>query len=89
MAANVYRHLDMYLVAPQKRAVPRIALPLEMLTNELPAQPPALLRGYLRLGARILGAPCWDAAFNTADLPVLLHAQDLPHRFRREFLAHA
>jgi putative hemolysin len=89
MAANVYRHLEMYLVPIDKRALPRVALPIEALSNDLPAQPPALLRGYLRLGARLLGAPCWDAAFNTADVPVALNVQDLPLRFRREYLANA
>jgi putative hemolysin len=46
-------------------------------------EPPALIRGYLRMGAKLLGPPAWDPQFNTADLPILLHIADLPPRYRR------
>ena len=42
--------------------------------------------GYLRRGAKMLGAPAWDPDFNTADLP-LLRIEDLPSRYRKHFLA--
>jgi putative hemolysin len=45
-----------------------------------------LLKGYLRCGARVLGAPAWDPDFNTADLPVMLRLADLPARYRRHFI---
>jgi putative hemolysin len=41
---------------------------------------PALIKGYLRCGAKVLGAPAWDPDFNTADLPMLLRIEDLPAR---------
>ncbi len=49
-------------------------------------EPPALIKGYLRLGARVLGAPAWDPDFNTADLPMLLRIGDLPPRYKKHFL---
>ena len=50
---------------------------------------PALIKGYLRCGARVLGAPAWDPAFNTADLPLLLRIEGLPARYRKHFLGGA
>jgi putative hemolysin len=50
------------------------------------ADPPALIKGYLRLGAKILGAPAWDPDFNTADLPMIMHIADMPSRYRKHFL---
>lgn len=47
---------------------------------------PALLRGYLRLGAVVLSEPAFDGAFNTADLLVLLDLQNVDQRYLRFFL---
>ena len=47
---------------------------------------PPLIKGYLRLGAKVLGAPAWDPDFNTADLPMLMRIADLPARYRKHFL---
>ena len=49
-------------------------------------EPPALIKGYLRTGARLLGPPAWDPDFNTADLPVMMRLQELPSRYRKHFL---
>ena len=49
-------------------------------------EPPALIKGYLRMGAKVLGAPAWDPEFNTADLPLLTRVADIPARYRRHFL---
>ena len=65
---------------------PRLALPLDELDGELDIEPPALIRAYLRLGAKVLGPPAWDPDFNTADLPMMLRIQDLPARYRSHFL---
>jgi putative hemolysin len=64
---------------------PRLPLPIEELDSDLPVEPPALIKGYLRLGAKILGAPAWDPDFNTADLPMLMQVKDLPLRYRKHF----
>ena len=69
------------------RLPPLLALPLR--EAEIAAQPqpvvelPPLVHGYLRMGARVLGAPAWDPDFQTADLPIMLQIADLPARYRR------
>ncbi|MDB5973556.1 MAG: ornithine-acyl-ACP acyltransferase [Nevskia sp.] len=50
-----------------------------------PATPP-LIKGYLRCGARLLGPPSHDPAFNTADLPIMLRLDQLEPRYRKHFL---
>ena len=50
------------------------------------AQTPPLLRGYLRLGAEIGGAPALDPAFGVADLLVLLDHTAIDPRWRRYLL---
>jgi putative hemolysin len=63
-----------------------LPLPVEQLDSSLAVEPPALLKGYLRLGARLLGPPAWDPAFQTADLPILVRLSEMPDRYRRHFL---
>ncbi|MFB7007523.1 MULTISPECIES: GNAT family N-acetyltransferase [unclassified Streptomyces] len=48
---------------------------------------PPLLRGYLRLGAWVCGAPAYDPDFNVADLYVLLSLRRTDPRYLRHFLA--
>jgi putative hemolysin len=59
---------------------------VEQLDCTLQVEAPALIKGYLRLGAKVLGAPAWDPDFNTADLPMLMRIADLPGRYRKHFL---
>lgn len=47
---------------------------------------PALLKGYLRLGATVLGPPAHDPLFNCADLLILLDLQNADQRYLRRFL---
>ncbi|TQS43250.1 GNAT family N-acetyltransferase [Cryptosporangium phraense] len=47
---------------------------------------PPLLRGYLRLGAKVCGPPAHDPAFGTADFLVLLSMADVDQRYLRRFL---
>ncbi|WP_371494328.1 GNAT family N-acetyltransferase [Kitasatospora sp. NBC_00374] len=48
---------------------------------------PALLRGYLRLGAWVCGEPAYDADFGVSDLYVLLSLKRTDPRYLRHFLA--
>ncbi|MVO88299.1 GNAT family N-acetyltransferase [Streptomyces sp. p1417] len=50
---------------------------------------PPLLRGYLRLGAWMCGAPAHDPDFDSADFYVLLDTERLSERHRRFFLGDA
>uniref|UniRef100_C5CYH3 L-ornithine N(alpha)-acyltransferase n=1 Tax=Variovorax paradoxus (strain S110) TaxID=543728 RepID=C5CYH3_VARPS len=86
-AASIWRQLSASHMAPiQYQVQPRLPLPVERLDGALDVEPPALIKGYLRLGAKVLGAPAWDPDFNTADLPMLMRIDDLPPRYRKHFL---
>ena len=86
-AASIWRQLSATHMAPiQYQVQPRLPLPIESLDSQLDVEPPALIRGYLRLGAKVLGAPAWDPDFNSADLPMLMRIADLPPRYRKHFL---
>jgi putative hemolysin len=86
-AASLWEQLRRTHLAPIEWQVqPRLRLPVEDLRRDLAVEPPPLIKGYLRCGARVLGPPAWDPDFNTADLPMLLRVQDLPARYQRHFL---
>lgn len=89
MAASLWEQLRHTHLAPIEWQVrPRLPLPVEELDRHLTVEAPALIKGYLRCGARVLGAPAWDPDFNTADLPMLMRISDLPAKYRRHFLGH-
>ena len=86
-AASIWRQLrQTHLAAIEYQVMPRLPLPVERLDDSLDIEPPALIKGYLRLGARVLGAPAWDPDFNSADLPMMMRIGDLPVRYRKHFL---
>lgn len=87
LAASLWEQLRHTHLAPIEWQVrPRLPLPVEELDRSLAVEPPPLIKGYLRCGARVLGAPAWDPDFNTADLPLLMRIEDLPQKYRRHFL---
>ena len=88
VAASIWHQLrQTHLADIQHHVRPRLPLPVEELDHNLPIAPPALIRGYLKLGAKILGAPAWDPDFNTADLPMMMRTADLPARYRKHFFS--
>jgi putative hemolysin len=87
-AASLWARLRETHLAPLDCQVrPRVPLPVDDLDQGLDVEPPALIKGYLRLGAKVLGAPAWDPDFNTADLPMLTRIAEMPERYRRHFLS--
>ena len=87
VAASLWEQLRQTHLAPVERQVPpRLPLPIADLQRDLRVEAPALIRGYLRCGAQVLGPPAWDPDFNTADLPMMMRMEDLPARYRRHFL---
>jgi len=87
VAASIWARVRQTHLAPIEYQVrPRLPLPVEQLDSSLEVEPPALIKGYLRLGAKVLGAPAWDPDFNSADLPMLMQISDLPPRYRKHFL---
>ncbi|MNS81252.1 hypothetical protein D3C72_1149620 [compost metagenome] len=71
--------------AGEPSVTPLHRYPVEKLNSTLPARVPPLIKGYLKLGARVCGEPAWDPDFNAADFPVLLKMERMDERYRRHF----
>ncbi|MDT8364491.1 MAG: GNAT family N-acyltransferase [Nitrosomonas sp.] len=86
-AASIWQKLrnSQFMADSEFQVTPHLPLPVEKSEYQPDIEPPALIKSYLRLGARILGAPAWDPEFNTADLPLLMNIGDLPCRYRKHF----
>lgn len=85
-AASLYSRLARtHLSHESVRVSPRQRLEIERLDHHLEVVPPALLKGYLRAGARLLGEPHVDAQFACADFPMMLDLDALQSRYRRRF----
>jgi putative hemolysin len=85
-AASIWRQVRQAHMAPiEHHVTPRLPLPVDRLDDSLDVEAPALIRGYLRLGAKVLGPPAWDPEFNSADLPMMMRIADLPPRYRKHF----
>ena len=46
---------------------------------------PPLLKGYITIGAKLLGEPAFDYEFGSVDLPVMVDMWRLPDRYHRHF----
>lgn len=89
-AASLWQRLSAsHLAPPERRVRPLQPLRMASMRHDLEVETPALIKGYLRCGAELLGPPAWDPDFNTADLPMLMTLAGLPQRHRRHFLAAA
>ncbi|WP_404368765.1 GNAT family N-acetyltransferase [Marinobacter sp.] len=88
-AWRIASHLQQsYLTEVSYRVFPRRELPhlTHTLQNDRPVDVPALIRAYMRLGARVCGEPCWDPEFRCADLLVMLEVGQLADRYSRHFM---
>jgi putative hemolysin len=67
------------------RAFPHVPFPYHYLPRLAQADMPPLIKGYLRLGARVCGEPAWDPDFNTADFLMWLSLDQIKPRYARHF----
>jgi putative hemolysin len=75
-----------HLAPPAWRVTPRRPWPVASARPAARTVVPPLLRGYLRLGAWICGAPAHDPDFDVADFLVLLTLDRVDPRYLRHFL---
>jgi putative hemolysin len=86
-AASLYNGLSADQVAPiECHGFPKVPLPLARLNGGLEVEAPPLIKGYLKLGAKICSAPAWDPNFNTADLLTMLRLSEINPRYAKHFL---
>lgn len=86
-AASLYNQLKRTHLAPiEYHVFPRHALPLDKLQGDRQVEAPPLIKGYIRAGAWVCGAPAWDPDFNTADLPILMPMNKVEDKYARHFL---
>ncbi|MTI15509.1 GNAT family N-acetyltransferase [Sansalvadorimonas verongulae] len=76
---------EKYLDNSRIQARPKVQVPQISLAENVVARPPALLKTYLRLGARVCGEPSWDQEFGCADVFILLDMHNLCPRYARRF----
>ena len=86
-AASLFNSLRNDQMAPvENHAFPKLPLPLDKLNGGFQVEPPPLIKGYLKLGAKICSAPAWDPDFNTADLLTMMRLSDINPRYAKHFL---
>ena len=87
VAASLWQRLRRTHLVPTARQVrPRLPLPVGDLDSSIEAEPPPLIKGYLKCGGQVMGPPAWDPDFSTADLPMILDLADLPPSYRKRFI---
>lgn len=88
-AASLFNRLKSDHLAPTEYHVfPRNPLPLDRLRGTLKVEAPPLVKGYLRVGAKICGDPAWDPDFNSADFFMLLSTARMNPRYAKHFGIH-
>ena len=87
LAAGLYRRLAReHLADESMRVWPRDRLALDSFDESPEPALPALMKGYLRCGARLLGEPHRDFEFGCADFPMMLSLDRLDARYQRRFM---
>ncbi|MEN5149898.1 GNAT family N-acetyltransferase [Pseudomonas orientalis] len=86
-ASAIYRAFTPEQFSPSEyRVTPHAPFALHDVKGEKPAPLPPILKGLLRSGAWVCGAPAWDADFNTADFFMWLPLSDFDQRYARHYL---
>jgi putative hemolysin len=89
-AAIMNRLRRLAIAAPHIRVNPREPLWSSQVPGSvLDAPLPALLKAYVRLGAKACGEPCRDGDFGVADVLMLLDVDELNPSYSRHFLERA
>lgn len=83
--AATHRFVQGFLAPVEYRVFPLLRFPHEKLERGPQCEIPALLRSYLKIGARVCGEPCWDPQFNCADFLILLALDQIQPRYARHF----
>lgn len=83
-AAAVWRNVRHIIEQdPYLNVTPHYPYPAEQVNSDLPAQIPALIEAYLKLGVKVCGEPAWDPDFNTVDFPMLLTVSQMNLRYKK------
>jgi putative hemolysin len=92
MAARIWQHaLDKQMLDTDIFCNPRLPLDIEKHGNAMTSDElvmPPLLKGYMRLGAKIASAPAMDEDFGCADFLILLRKADITPRYAKHFFGH-
>jgi putative hemolysin len=84
-AARLRDDLQKYMTDSEYRVFPRLAFPHQRFERSATSDMPPLIKGYLRLGARVCGEPAWDPDFNSADFLIWLSLDQLKAQYARHF----
>ncbi|MFC3108932.1 GNAT family N-acetyltransferase [Undibacterium arcticum] len=85
-AAAVYNEMSKtYMAAAEYGVTPHLPFPIQELSSDIKPQIPPLIKGYLRSGGWICGAPAWDPQFHSADLFLILRLSNLDQRYARHY----
>jgi putative hemolysin len=84
-AAALRDKLQPYLCEDEFRVFPHQPFAHARLARAPAVDMPPLIKGYLRLGAKVCGEPAWDPAFHTADFLIWLSLENLQPRYARHF----
>lgn len=85
-AAQVYQQSLAMIKPDMPRVYPHLAYPLDKLPDVEPSDRlPPLIKGYLKIGARICGEPAWDKDFNSADFPVIIDYNSIKKAYLRHW----
>jgi putative hemolysin len=84
-AAGLRDKLQAHLADPEYRVYPHLPFRHERIARPGKVQIPPLIKGYLRLGAKVCGEPAFDPDFNTADFLIWLSLDQIQPRYARHF----
>ncbi len=95
-AAHAYLQLyhsmpEGFSVRPQDHC--RMELPFRFLSSQQIEKAfdnfPPLMKGYLRLGAKICGEPAYDKEFGTTDFLIVLETERITEKYKRHYVKSA